>query len=200
MDEETLRHVFEPFFTTKAPREGTGLGLAMVAGIVRQHNGLTSCQSELGKGTTVRLYLPIEAGEEKKEILEESKEMLVGSGTILVAEDEAIIRELIERILQGYGYNVICYDNGEALLNDFGKKIHTVSAVVLDVVMPKMGGIDCAREIRMISPTTPILLMSGYTKEELKDEALLENVELLQKPFLPIELVSKVKELTKANR
>jgi PAS domain S-box-containing protein len=194
--EETIRErVFEPFFTTKGPDKGTGLGLAMVYGIVKQHNGFIHLYSEPGKGTAFKVYLPaIEA--QPDAVPEKRKEEIVrgGTETILLAEDEEAIRALAERILTGFGYTVLVARNGEEAIEIFRKNKEIVLAV-LDVVMPRKGGKEAFEEMYKRNPLLKVIFMSGYSPDAIHDSFVLTpSTSFLQKPFGPTVLARKVRE------
>jgi CheY-like chemotaxis protein len=194
--EETIRErVFEPFFTTKGPDKGTGLGLAMVYGIVKQHNGFIHLYSEPGKGTAFKVYLPaIEA--QPDAVPEKRKEEIVrgGTETILLAEDEEAIRALAERILTGFGYTVLVARNGEEAVEIFRKNKEIVLAV-LDVVMPRKGGKEAFEEMYKQNPLLKVIFMSGYSADAIHDSFVLTpDTSFLQKPFGPTVLARKVRE------
>ena len=194
--EETIRErVFEPFFTTKGPDKGTGLGLAMVYGIVKQHNGFIHLYSEPGKGTAFKVYLPaIEA--QPDAVPEKRKEEIVrgGTETILLAEDEEAIRALAERILTGFGYTVLVARNGEEAVEIFRKNKEIVLAV-LDVVMPRKGGKEAFEEMYKRNPLLKVIFMSGYSADAIHDSFVLTPAtSFLQKPFGPTVLARKVRE------
>ena len=197
MNEETKSHIFEPFFTTKGPGKGTGLGLATVYGIVRQTGGGISVESEPGKGSTFRIYLPQESAPvdftrtppmpvEKTDNFE----------TVLVVEDEDIVRELVCEVLEDQGYNVICARDGiEALdmAEGFDGPIHLL---VTDVIMPHMNGHELAGKLSQLRPDMKVLYVSGYSDNEIGDHGLLDpRYELLQKPFTPQTLARKIREV-----
>ena len=194
--EETIRErVFEPFFTTKGPDKGTGLGLAMVYGIVKQHNGFIHLYSEPGKGTAFKVYLPaIEA--QPDAVPEKRKEEIVrgGTETILLAEDEEAIRALAERILTGFGYTVLVARNGEEAIEIFRENKEIVLAV-LDVVMPRKGGKEAFEEMHRRNPLLKVIFMSGYSADAIHDSFVLApGTSFLQKPFGPTVLARKVRE------
>ena len=197
MDEETKAHIFEPFFTTKGPGKGTGLGLATVYGIVRQTGGGISVESELGKGSTFRIYLPLERAPvdftrtpipplDKSENFE----------TVLVVEDEEIVRDLVYDVLEEQGYNVLCAADGVEALKlaaDFDGTIHLL---VTDVIMPHMNGHELAAKLSSVRPDMKILYVSGYSDNDIGDHGFLDpRFELLQKPFTPQTLARKIHDV-----
>ena len=197
MDEETKAHIFEPFFTTKGPGKGTGLGLATVYGIVRQSGGGIAVESELGKGSTFHIYLPLERrAVEMRQAIAPPVEKSRNFETVLVAEDEEIVRELVCDVLEEQGYNVLCAAHGmEALrmAEDFDGKIHLL---VTDVIMPHMNGPELAEKLSLVRPGLKILYVSGYSNNDISDHGVLDTgVELLQKPFTPQTLARKVRDV-----
>ena len=163
MDRETLENIFDPFFTTKAVGRGTGLGLAVVHGIVQQHGGDINCESEPGKGTTFRICFP--ALEETVYASETSRapvKLPRGTETILLVDDEDYVRDLGERILRRWGYKVLLARNGKEALETYQKEKDNISLVILDLIMPEMGGKQCMKELFKISSTAKILVASGY--------------------------------------
>lgn len=195
MDAATLSHVFEPFFTTKAVGKGTGLGLSTVYGIVKQSGGSIRIESELGRGTSFRVYLPATDGEGHKQA-DRAANARVGGGTetILVAEDEPDLRELTRIFLEGYGYKVLEAGSAEQAIQtaeEFGGPIHLL---LTDVIMPGMSGRQLAEKIVCKSPSTKIVYMTGYTDDMIVQHKVLEpGVQLLQKPFTKAELALKVR-------
>ncbi|MDO8738720.1 PAS domain S-box protein [Candidatus Deferrimicrobium sp.] len=196
MDEKTRERVFEPFFTTKGPDKGTGLGLAMVYGIVKQHGGYIHLYSEPGKGTAFKVYFPaIEA--QPDAVPEKHREETVrgGTETILLAEDEEAIRALAERILTGFGYTVLAARNGEEAIGIFRQHKEIVLAV-LDVVMPQKGGKEAFEEMHKQNPRLKVIFMSGYSANAIHDSfVLIPDMPFLQKPFGPTTLARKVREV-----
>ncbi|MFO7697788.1 MAG: PAS domain S-box protein [Anaerolineae bacterium] len=196
MDKETLGRLFEPFYTTKGVGKGTGLGLATVHGIVTQNKGLVSVQSEPGKGTTFRIYLPRHVGEAVDARKERTEEVPRGHGeTVLVVEDELSILRLARRMLESLGYTVLTAGTpGEArrLAEQHGGEIHLL---ITDLVMPEMTGKDLVERIIGARPRLRCLYMSGYTADVIAPFGVLEaEVRLLQKPFALHDLAVKVRE------
>jgi two-component system, cell cycle sensor histidine kinase and response regulator CckA len=196
MDADTRAHIFEPFFTTKEAGRGTGLGLATVYGIVHQSDGHIWVYSEPGKGTTFKIYFPatVEAPEPSR-ISREPQFALTGHETVLLVEDEASLRSLIEQVLDKQGYKLLVATMGEAALELARRHKGPIDILITDVVMPKMGGQQLAEQMKVTHPETKIIFMSGYTNNALlHNESLEEGALFLQKPFTPDVLLRKVRE------
>jgi len=186
-----LGKVFEPFFTTKEVGKGTGLGLSTVYGIVKQSGGFIFADSKVGEGTRFVIYLPVhhqEAGAARSRKTDKAKkDELWGSGTVLLVEDEPMVRAVAERALTRHGYQVITADNGEEALEQLAKVEH-IDLLISDVVMPGMDGPTVVREARKSRPDIKILFMSGYAEEQLRNSIDIENVNFLPKPFSVTDL------------
>ncbi|MCP5093985.1 MAG: GAF domain-containing protein [Chloroflexi bacterium] len=193
MSPQIQAQLFEPFFTTKAPGKGTGLGLAQAYGIVRQHNGHIDFESVEGQGTTFEIYLPAQSKEAQAEGDAETA-VLPGNGeTILVVEDEDIARKVLSDILVELQYQVLTAKDGEVALAILKTHSEQISVVLSDVVMPKMGGIELYQKVGTAYPNLPVVLMSGYTKED--QIAKIEELILwLHKPFKIDELASVLQQ------
>jgi PAS domain S-box-containing protein len=172
IDRETLEHIFEPFYTTKGPGEGTGLGLAMVYGIVKQHRGFINCYSEVGHGTTFKIYLPAVSSKPKSYQPVVASAPHGGTETILLVDDEELISNLGERILTKAGYTVLTACNGKEALAIYRKERSRIALVILDLIMPEMGGKQCLEEILKITPRIKVLIASGYSANTSSKEAL----------------------------
>jgi CheY-like chemotaxis protein len=194
MDAKTLSHIFEPFYTTKGPGRGTGLGLPVVYGIVRQNGGCVDVESQPGKGTSFTIYLPRSEAEDQARGLMPLKE-LEGSETILIVEDELALRTLLSRYFRLYGYKVIeAKDGGEALLicQKYQGPIHLM---LTDVVMPRMDGRELADRLASLHPEMQVIFMSGYTDNDLAPYGVLNaSKPVIPKPFRPLDLVKKVRD------
>ena len=196
MDEETAQYIFEPFFSTKG-EHGTGLGLASVYGIVKQHDGYIWVESEPGKGTTFKVYLP--ATEEPSLADETSGEKMAGlhgSETVLIAEDNDQIRVLGHNFLSRLGYTVLIAEKGREALEVLEKQEGRVHLLLADVVMPDMNGKDLFERASAKYPTLKVLYMSGYSGTVLSQRGVLEEgVQIIQKPFSVRDLATKVREV-----
>ena len=194
MDAETLSHIFEPFFTTKGEK-GTGLGLATVYGIVAQCGGHIDVMSEVGQGTTFKIYLPrIVASHQEEVTSAPCGGAYGGTETILVAEDEPLVRELIREVLQRQGYAVLEASNGVEALEVARRHAGPIHLLLTDVVMPQMNGTELAAELRSVRPETKVLFMSGYSSRAGRSLALLESPAMfLTKPFTPEALAAQVR-------
>jgi CheY-like chemotaxis protein len=196
MDKETITRVFEPFFTTKPKDKGTGLGLATVYGIVKQHEGMVFVESEPGTGATFKIYLPVAergvTGEVRKTAAKPGK----GTETILLAEDEQQVRALAIKILERAGYHVVAAVNGEEAVKLFKGNPGQIDMLVFDVVMPKMGGREAYDCIKTLKPGVPVLFCSAYSGTALQAGfELAADVQLLQKPYSSDALLRRIREL-----
>jgi nitrogen-specific signal transduction histidine kinase len=199
MSRETQARIFEPFFTTKESGKGTGLGLAMVYGIVKQSGGYVWVYSEPGQGTTFKIYLP-RADHAVRPIDREPIriEDLRGRERVLLVEDEDPVREVSARLLRRAGYSVVEHKDGHSALREFEQ--NSFDILVTDMVMPGMGGRELARRVRSTEPSLPIVFMSGYTDdEELRSSVLDSRALFIEKPFTPELLLSKLREALAAN-
>ena len=196
MDAETQSHIFEPFFTTKEKDKGTGLGLATIYGIVKQHNGHIYVYSEAGKGTVFKIYLP----QFKENIVPEQEQKTLQSmrneETILVVEDEDSIRILIDKILKKNGYRVLTANNGTEAISICEQYKEPIHLMLVDVGLPEIKGTELAKRLLIIKPEMKLLFMSGYTDSHIIDYDLLSKESpFIQKPFTPDILAKKIREV-----
>ena len=195
IDEETREKIFEPFFTTKEVGKGTGLGLAMVYGIIQQHEGYIDVTSELGKGTTFNMYLPLIEVPLEEVIPVTSLMTKKGTETILLAEDDPQVRELTKEVLLGYGYKVLDAIDGENALNVFINNKDSVGLLLLDVIMPKMNGKEVYDAVSRERPNIKVLFISGYDPDVIYSKGILDTgIEILSKPLSPDKLLYKIRE------
>lgn len=199
MDATTLKHIFEPFFTTKDIGKGTGLGLAMVYGIIRQHNGLIDVKSDVGRGTSFRIFLPTHANANGTRSGDPSELPVPrGTETILVIEDEEAVRHVTTRILASLGYRVIDTADGRQALEICQKEKDNIDLVILDVVMPEISGPDTYRNLQKINPHLPVIFVTGYDADsELTGLAAIDrnSPQLLYKPYTSEDLGKKIREV-----
>ena len=197
MDEKTQARIFEPFFTTKEMGKGTGLGLSTVYGIIKQSGGNIWVYSEIGQGTTFKIYLPRvdEEAEQLKQAISK-QEMPKGTETVLLAEDDESVRHLAKMVLETNGYKVLEAANGGAALLLCEKCKETIHLLLTDVVMPEMSGTELAEHLEVKHPEMRVLYMSGYTDNAIVHRGILkEGMTYIQKPFSPDDLAKKVREV-----
>jgi len=196
IDKETLEHIFEPFYTTKDVGKGTGLGLSMVYGIVKQHNGYISCESQPGHGTTFRIYFPaVEKEEEEHEQVDVSSPP-GGFETLLMVDDEEVVRELGSDYLRQAGYTVLTASNGREALEVYQEKQADVCLVLLDLIMPEMGGRKCFEELLKINPKVKVLIVSGYTSGGTEKDAVeLGARGFVEKPYDLTKLLQVIRDV-----
>jgi signal transduction histidine kinase/ActR/RegA family two-component response regulator len=197
MDDETKARIFEPFFTTKGPGKGTGLGLATVYGIVRQSGGGISVESEMGRGTIFRIYLPYERSTIDL-VRPAAQEPVAGnnSETVLVVEDDDAVRQLVCDVLEEHGYTILCAPNGPEAIRMAEKYQEEIDLLVTDVVMPHMNGPELASRLSLTRPELKVLYVSGYSADDVGDHGVLhDKIEFLQKPFSPHALLQRMREV-----
>jgi PAS domain S-box-containing protein len=198
IDDTILPQIFDPFFTTKQREKGTGLGLSLVYGIIRQHKGFLNIETDRNRGTSFHIYLP------KKELPAESADALrVNAGeehldgrTVYMAEDDPMVRRLTETMLRNSGFHMESFCSGRELIDalDEGKK-GDIDLFLVDVIMPDMGGVEAFHKLRSMGYDRPVLFMSGYTEERLRNLKDLENASLIRKPFTMRDLVGRIREM-----
>lgn len=210
MDEETKARIFEPFFTTKGVGKGTGLGLSMAYGIVKQHDGHINVYSEVGYGTTFKIFLPVyeKAVENKSPIA--PPPLFGGTETILVAEDEEALRDLAKDVLDELGYTVLLAKNGEEAVKIYSENRDRIDLLLFDVVMPRMGGSEACEQIRAMTgddgSEVPLIFMTGYSTDTVQNRFVKPHCStgdsttaaMIQKPYSAMSLGHKVREILDA--
>jgi CheY-like chemotaxis protein len=197
MDAETQARIFEPFFTTKEKGKGTGLGLSTVYGIIKQSGGYVVVQSEPGKGTTFRTYLPrVEEAVQNVSQLPREPSQSRGSETVLLVEDEEAVRQLVRETLEAKGYRILEADHGAAALEIAEQHGGPIDILITDVVMPGMGGREVSARLCAAHPRARVLYLSGYAEDAIVHDGVLEpGASFLQKPFSLQALARKVREV-----
>ena len=196
MDKETLKHIFEPFYTTKELGRGTGLGLAMVYGIVKQHGGHVTCHSEVGTGSTFNVYLPAISQDPDVPTCISGEMPASGTETVLLVDDDDFVRELGGKILKSSGYTVLTAANGEDALDLYVPLKEHIALVILDLIMPTMGGKECLKELLKIAPEAKVLIASGYAGDATTRECVGMGAKgLVGKPFQVGELLKEVRRI-----
>ena len=201
MDPDVQAHIFEPFFTTKEVGKGTGLGLATCYGIVKQNRGSIWVRSDRGHGTTFRIYMPCaEVIEEQRESKDTRPAVTVhGSETVLLVEDEIVVRDLAADALRRHGYQVFTASSGPDALDLADQALQPFDVLVTDIVMPQMSGRQLAERLVVPRPGVKVLYLSGYTDDALVRHGVLQaHMAFLQKPFTPNSLARKVREVLDA--
>jgi CheY-like chemotaxis protein len=194
MDKALIQRIFDPFFTTKEKGKGTGLGLSMVYGVVRNHGGFVRVTSEPGHGSVFRVYLPVSGKPEDAGGEDRTDRKLRGQERILVVDDEEDIRTFLGDIFKEYGYDVVLAGNGREAISLFGDLKDRIDLVILDMVMPKMGGRETFLKLKGIDPDVRVLLSTGYSQEGEAQQILNEGVlGFIQKPYQVNELLAKVR-------
>jgi PAS domain S-box-containing protein len=196
MDASTRSRIFEPFFTTKEVGKGTGLGLSMVYGIIKQHHGYVNVYSEPGKGTTFNIYLPLLAIASVDTPTPAHTQIAQGTETVLLAEDDKIVRDLTKYVLEGAGYQVVEVTDGEEAVQKFSENRERIDLLVFDIIMPKKSGKDAYLKIKAIRPDIKVLFMSGYTTDNMNSKGILEaGLDFVMKPISPSEFLKKVRNI-----
>jgi CheY-like chemotaxis protein len=195
IDKETLGHIYEPFYTTKQMGKGTGLGLATVYGIVKQNKGFINVYSELGRGTTFKIYLPRHRARTEPVAETDAKQVAVrGDETILLVEDEPAILALTETMLVYLGYTVLSANTPTEAIHLAKSYIGQIQLLFTDVIMPEMNGRDLAGHIMPLHPHLKVLFMSGYTANVIAHHGVLDHdVQFIEKPFSKKDLATKIR-------
>ncbi len=196
MDEETRRRAFEPFFTTKPVGRGTGLGLSMVYGTMQSHKGAVEIESKIGAGTTLSLYLPAAGAAADARSPPAPVMTRAQHGTVLVVDDEPLVRSTTNRAMTRLGYHVVLADGGQAALDIIAKDPHAIDLVLLDMAMPGMGGAECFHKLRVIAPTMKVVICSGYALSFETEELLRSGASgFIEKPYSVRELSDLVRQV-----
>jgi hypothetical protein len=197
MDAQTQEHIFEPFFTTKEVGKGTGLGLSTVYGIVKQSGGSVWVYSEVGRGTTFKIYLPcVDSPAEEFKVSTAEMKAQLGNETVLLVEDEEMVREMTREILQESGYHVLEAKHGHEALHVAEQYNGPIHLMLSDVVMPQMSGRELAEQLSPIRSEMKVLYMSGYTDDAIVHHGVLdEGMAFIEKPFSPNGLARKLREV-----
>jgi PAS domain S-box-containing protein len=201
MDAETRRRIFEPFFTTKGPGKGTGLGLAIVFGVMVTHKGFIDVESEVGTGTAFHLYFPVQAGLRAIDpvVPHVDTNTLKGTETILIVEDEELLRDMLRMALTNKGYTVIEANNGVAAVEAYARDHASISLILTDMGLPRLEGAELVRALVAIDPSAVIIIASGYIEPDVKAEALRAGArDFLQKPYAQQDLLQKIRHLLDA--
>jgi two-component system cell cycle sensor histidine kinase/response regulator CckA len=196
MEQEVLDHIFEPFYTTKRPGQGTGLGLAMVYGIVQQHGGHITCTSAPGTGTAFRVYIPAIETEPTLDVGDSAQMMAFGTETLLLVDDEEFVRDLGVRILSHAGYTVLTAANGKEALDVYLRNKDKIELVILDLIMPEMGGVQCLQELLNSNPLAKVIVASGFSVEGPAKEALESGaLAFVNKPYKVQQILKAVRQV-----
>ncbi len=196
MDKETIKHIFEPFFTTKEVGKGTGMGLASVYGTVNNHHGIINVRSELGKGSVFTLYFPVTEEKDEKDISEKKNAVLSRKLTIMLVEDEELVRGMVVKMLNSLGNKVIACKDGIEAVELYKKAYKDIDMVVLDMIMPKMSGKDTFSALKEINPEVKVLLSSGYSIDGEAQEILNAGANgFIQKPFKSNEIANAIGDI-----
>jgi len=196
IDEAIRDEIFDPFYTTKGPDKGTGLGLSLVYGIVKTYKGFIDLESELGKGSTFTLYLPIYQDVEgrKKDEKDDVPVAVRGTETILIVEDEEMLRKAIEQILQNHGYQVMSARDGEQGVELYKEHMDKIALVVTDMGLPKMSGFELFVTLQKINPDVKTILASGFIEPGVSSELFKKGIrDIIRKPYDANEILQKVR-------
>jgi CheY-like chemotaxis protein len=196
IDQKTMSRIFEPFFTTKEKGKGTGLGLAVVYGIVKSHRGFIDVKSEPGRGTTFALYLPLFIRNDDEMITSPDRleTLEKGNETILVVEDEEMLLSFLESLLKSHGYTVLTADNGKRAVEMYAQRQQEIEVVLSDIGLPKMDGSNAFLKMKQINPDVKVILASGYCEPQVKADLIRSGVKsVISKPYLPKEILKQIR-------
>lgn len=196
MSSEVREKIFEPFFTTKEPGKGTGLGLAVVAGIIKSHRGIVDVESEFERGTAFHIYFPIKElmRQPPESVAQKTREAVGGTETILLVEDETLLREMAKLILVSKGYTVLTANDGEQAIEVYERHRAAISLVVTDLGLPKVNGPEVVRRLHELNPSLRILVATGFLEPEIRSQlSALGVIDVIQKPYSPENIEHKVR-------
>jgi CheY-like chemotaxis protein len=197
MDEITKSRIFEPFFTTKEVGKGTGLGLSVVFGVVQEHQGLVDVESEVGRGSTFRIWLPVAEGSipTVQPLQEPVEDIAGGRETILVVEDEELMLSLVTSVLEQKGYKVLVARDGEEAVRLHKENIGKIDLVLSDIGLPKLDGWEASQRMKQVDPDLRVVVASGYLEPALKSEIMKSGtVALIRKPYSPNEVLGSIRK------
>ncbi len=198
MDNEVIQHIFEPFFTTKEVGKGTGLGLAVVYGVVKSHNGFIYCESELENGTTFHILFPALNNARTQEVIEppQPRKIPLGTETILLVDDEKSILDTGRDTLSLYGYKILTAENGEQTIEIYQSQMENIQLVILDLIMPGQGGKKCLSDLIAINPKVKVLMTSGYSSSQKIEELIQSGAAgFISKPYRPDDLLFTIRNI-----
>jgi CheY-like chemotaxis protein len=196
IDQDTMKRIFDPFFTTKSVGKGTGLGLAIVYGIIEKHGGAISCYSEPGMGAIFTIFIPAVQAKVEEAAPEADVHISGGTETILMAEDDGVVREFARDLLEEYGYTFIEAVDGEDVVQKFREHQDTVQLLILDIIMPRKNGMEAYEEIRKLKPAVKVIFSSGYEAAAILNKGKLKaDMHYLAKPVTPANLLTKIREV-----
>jgi len=198
MDSKVLEHLFEPFYTTKSSEKGTGLGLSIIYGIVKNHSGYIECSSQPGKGTEFKIYLPVLEPKLPAAGSVDLKEIPASRGkeTVMFVDDDSQVRRSGEQILTKHGYKALTASSGENALALYRQKHGEIDLIILDLIMPGMGGINCIEEILKINPLENILVTTGHECTQSEREGPLSRVKhFIHKPYESLDLLQTARDI-----
>ncbi|MBI2838032.1 MAG: response regulator [Acidobacteria bacterium] len=198
IEKSVLGRIFEPFFMTKEPGKGTGLGLAVLDGVVKAHRGFVGVESQDGKGTAFKLYLPFQAGGAETFQAQERRheEAAGGTETVLLVEDEVMLQELVKTFMEAKGYLVLTASDGEEASAIYRTRHEEVALVLCDMGLPKLGGWEAYEKMKEINPSVKVLFAGGYVDSKLREEMMKAGVrDLVQKPYSPNDVLKRIREV-----
>jgi CheY-like chemotaxis protein len=200
IDKKELEHIYEPFYTTKDVGKGTGLGLSIVYGIVNSHNGHIICDSKVGEGTTFHIYLPAIDHQIRPDPIAEKNDQISGSETILLVDDDEAVRNLGHEMLSKIGHRVLTAPDGESALALYQARQNEIDLIMLDLMMPGMGGYRCLEHLIEINPEAKILVASGYScKESMKHQIQSKAKGFLSKPYAIQQVSEAIRNIFDVN-